>query len=301
MRVIEFSDGIKLNNTIVTVGKFDGIHKGHEKLLDTMADNANGRKKVVLTFADAPDNYLKHESGKTIFTEGEKRMLCDRLGVDVYMSMPLTEEFLGMSPDEFVTKVLKEKVGATEIVCGPDFRFGKEAKGDIWFLKENQVKYNLGVTVIDKEKYHDNDISSTEIREKILEGKIEEVNEMLDHPYTITGKVERGKSLGRRIELPTANITPEENKLLPPNGVYRTVVVSKHMSYPAITNIGVNPTVEDTDEIRVESHILNFKDDLYGEILDVRFYEFIRPEKKFESVDELKEQIMKDMSQLLKQ
>lgn len=93
----------------------------------------------------------------------------------------------------------------------------------------------------------------------------------------------------------------DSNKLLPPNGVYRTVVVSKHMSYPAITNIGVNPTVEDTKEIRVESHILNFKDDLYGEIIEVRFYEFIRPEKKFQSVDELKEQIMKDMSQLLKQ
>ena len=217
------------------------------------------------------------------------------------MSMPLTEEFLSMTPEEFVTKVLKEKIGATEIVCGPDFRFGAGAKGDIWFLKENQVKYNYAVTVIDKEQYHDKDISSTDIREKIVEGKIEEVNEMLDHPYTITGKVEKGKSLGRTIELPTANVIPDSNKLLPPNGVYRTVVVSKHMSYPAITNIGVNPTVEDTKEIRVESHILNFKDDLYGEIIEVRFYEFIRPEKKFQSVDELKEQIMKDMSQLLKQ
>ena len=301
MRVIEFSDGIKLNNTIVTVGKFDGIHKGHEKLLDTMAENANGRKKVVLTFADSPDAFLNDESKNTIFTETEKRLICDSLGVDVYMSMPLTKEFLSLTPEEFVQKVLKEKIGATEIVCGPDFRFGAGAKGDIWFLKENQVKNNLAVTVIEKEQYHDTDISSTEIREKIVEGKIEEVNEMLDHPYTITGKVGKGKSLGRTIELPTANIIPDSNKLLPPNGVYRTVVVSKHMSYPAITNIGVNPTVEDTEEIRVESHILNFKDDLYGEIIEVRFYEFIRPEKKFQSVDELKEQIMKDMSQLLKQ
>ena len=301
MRIIEFSDGIKLNNTIVTIGKFDGIHKGHEKLLNTMIDNANGRRKVILTFEEEPKDVLNHEENKSIVTETEKRLICDAMGVDVYMSMPLTEEFLSMSPEDFVTKVLKEKIGATEIVCGPDFRFGAGAKGDIWFLKENQVKYNYAVTVIEKEQYHDKDISSTDIRAKIAEGKIEEVNEMLDHPYTIMGKVEKGKSLGRTIELPTANIVPDKNKLLPPRGVYKTIVVSKHMSYRAITNIGINPTVEDSDEIRVESHIINFKEDLYGDIIEVRFYEFMRPEKKFQSVDELKEQIKIDITNMLKE
>lgn len=300
MQIIEFSDGIKLNNTIVTIGKFDGIHKGHEKLLQTMAKNANGRKKVVLTFESTPNGLVNEKDSKTIVTETEKQLICAHNGVDVYMKMPLNKDFLSMEPEEFIQRVLKNKVGATTIVCGPDFRFGKNAKGDVWFLKENQVKYGYKVLVIDKEQYHDKDISSTWIREKIAEGSIDEVNEMLDHPYVITGKVEEGEHIGRTIELPTANIIPDKQKLLPPNGVYKTTVATRNMTYNAITNIGINPTVKDDDEIRVESHILGYRGSLYGEIIEVRFYEFIRPEMKFNSVEELKEQIKKDMANLLK-
>ena len=137
MQRISLDDNIKLKNTIVTIGKFDGIHKGHEKLLEVIVNNANGRQKVVLTFETTPSAFLKNNANKTIVTEDEKQILCEQQGVDVYMKMPMKKEFLALSPDEFVSKILKDKIGATTIVCGPDFHFGTKASGNVKFLKDN--------------------------------------------------------------------------------------------------------------------------------------------------------------------
>ncbi|MFQ9515005.1 MAG: bifunctional riboflavin kinase/FAD synthetase [Eubacterium sp.] len=295
MQCISVNDNIQLKNTIVTVGKFDGIHKGHEKLLDVIAKNANGRQKVVLTFATSPGAFLKNNANKTIVTEEEKQILCEQQGIDVYMKMPMEKEFLALTPDAFVSEILKDKIGATTIVCGPDFHFGAGAKGNVEFLKTNQKKYGYKLIVVEKEQYNNKDISSTAIREKISEGKMLEVNEMLDHPYRIIGKVEQGKQLGRTMGLPTANIIPDETKLLPPNGVYRTVVVVNNRSFNAISNVGINPTVETGTRIKVETHIIDYKDYIYNEIVQVQFYDFIRPERTFESVEELKKQINADI------
>lgn len=295
MQCISVNDNIQLKNTIVTVGKFDGIHKGHEKLLDVIAKNANGRQKVVLTFATSPGAFLKNNANKTIVTEEEKQILCEQQGIDVYMKMPMEKEFLALTPDAFVSEILKDKIGATTIVCGPDFHFGAGAKGNVEFLKTNQQKYGYKLIVVEKEQYNNKDISSTAIREKISEGKMLEVNEMLDHPYRIIGKVEQGKQLGRTMGLPTANIIPDETKLLPPNGVYRTVVVVNNRSFNAISNVGINPTVETGTRIKVETHIIDYKDYIYNEIVQVQFYDFIRPERTFESVEELKKQINADI------
>lgn len=295
MQSISIDDNIKLKNTIVTVGKFDGVHKGHEKLFDEIEKNANGRQKVVLTFETSPKAFLDDHANKTIVTELEKQMLCDSRGIDVYMKMPMKKEFLALTPDEFVCRILKEKIGATTIVCGPDFRFGTKASGDVEFLKDNQDKYGYSLVVVEKEQYHNKDISSTAIREKILAGKMLEVNEMLDHPYSIIGKIEQGKKLGRTMELPTANIIPENTKLLPPNGVYKTIVNVAGKRFNAISNIGVNPTVESGTQIKVETHILDYEDYIYNEIVQVEFYDFVRPERTFENVEELKAQIEKDI------
>lgn len=295
MQCILVDDNIKLKNTIVTVGKFDGIHKGHEKLLEVLTKNANGRQKVVLTFETTPKAFLNNKANKTIVTEQEKQILCEQQGIDVYMKMPMTKEFLALSPEEFVEKILKDKMGATTIVCGPDFHFGSMAKGDVDFLSRNQEKYGYKLIVVEKEKYNNKDISSTAIREKIMEGKMLEVNEMLDHPYRIIGKVEPGKQLGRTMGLPTANIIPDETKLLPPNGVYRTVVVVNNQCFNSISNVGVNPTVESGSQIKVETHIIDYKEYIYNEIVQVQFYDFIRPEKTFKSLEELKNQINADI------
>ncbi len=285
----------KLNNTIVTIGKFDGIHKGHEKLLEVLAQHANGRQKVVLTFTSAPSAFLNDKVTKTIVTEQEKRLLLEEQGVDVYIRMPLTKEFLAMDPETFLREVLKEKLGATTIVCGTDFRFGAKASGDVAFLKEQQKNYDYNVLVVEKEKHNRKDISSSEIRERISKGEMRQVNALLDHPYRIIGKVIEGKQLGRTMEIPTANIIPEETKLLPPRGVYRTVVVVGDETYHAITNVGVNPTVESGEQIKVETHIIDFKEYIYHETIEVQFYDFIRPEKQFESLEELQKQIRMDI------
>lgn len=295
MQCISIDDNIKLNNTIVTIGKFDGIHKGHEKLFEQLRENANGRQKVVLTFETSPKAFLDDNANKTIVTESEKQMLCDIQGIDVYMKMPMKKEFLALTPDEFVSKILKEKIGATTIVCGTDFHFGTKASGDVNFLKENQKKYGYSLVVVTKEQYQNKDISSTAIREKITQGKMTEVNEMLDHPYSIIGKVLEGKKLGRTLGLPTANIIPEKTKLLPPNGVYKTVLKVADKRFNAITNIGVNPTVETGTQIKVETHILEYEDYIYNEIVQVEFYDFVRPEKTFANVQELKAQIERDI------
>ena len=295
MQCISIDDNVKLKNTIVTVGKFDGIHKGHEKLFEQLRDSANGRQKVVLTFETSPKAFLDDNANKTIVTESEKQMLCDIQGIDVYMKMPMKKEFLALTPDEFVSKILKEKIGATTIVCGTDFHFGTKASGDVNFLKENQKKYGYSLVVVTKEQYQNKDISSTAIREKITQGKMIEVNDMLDHPYSIIGKVLEGKKLGRTIGLPTANIIPEKTKLLPPNGVYKTVLKVGDKRFNAITNIGINPTVETGTQIKVETHILDYEDYIYNEIVQVEFYDFVRPERTFENVQELKAQIERDI------
>lgn len=295
MQCISVNDNVKLKNTIVTIGKFDGIHKGHEKLFGEIQRNANGRQKVVLTFETSPRNFLADDANKTIVTEMEKQMLCEQQRIDVYMKMPMEKEFLAMTPEVFVSDILKGKIGATTIVCGPDFRFGAKALGDVEFLKANESKYGYNLIVVEKEQYQNKDISSTAIREKILAGEMLTVNEMLDHPYSVIGKVEQGKQLGRTLGLPTANIIPEDTKLLPPKGVYKTVVNVAGKRFNAITNIGVNPTVESGTQIKVETHILDYEEYIYNEIVQVEFYDFVRPERAFENVEELKAQIERDI------
>lgn len=295
MQCISLNDEIKLNNTIVTVGKFDGIHKGHEKLLEVMKEKANGRKTVVLSFEKEPKDFLSDHINKTIVTEQEKQLLLNKQGVDVYFRMPLTKEFLSLSPEQFIKDILIDKMGMEVIVCGPDFRFGNKASGDVEFLRNHQEEFGYRLIVIEKEQYRQKDISSSDIRKKITEGAMIDACEMLDHPYFIIGKVEPGKKLGRTLSLPTANIIPDRAKLLPPNGVYRTIVEINDKKFYAITNIGVNPTVEDGTQIKVESHLIDYEEDIYGEVVEVLFYEFIRPEMKFEGVDELREQIEKDI------
>lgn len=297
MKCIENLKDTKLNNTVVTIGKFDGVHKGHGKLFHILEDNAKGREKVVLTFAAKPIDIINRSKPLTIMTEHEKRLLCEQKGMDYYISLPLSQEFLDLSPEAFIKDVLIDVVDMSLIVCGPDFTFGKFGSGDIELLRKMGKYYGYEVIVVEKEKYLNRDIGSTDIRSKITEGDIIAANEMLGHPFCVIGKVEEGKKLGRKLGFSTANIIPDNSKILPPKGVYRTKVKVGKESYNAISNIGINPTVEQGNITKIETHIIDTKEnmDLYNQIIEVQFYEFIRPEKKFENVEELKTQIQSDI------
>lgn len=298
MKFIENLKDIKLNNTAVTIGKFDGLHKGHDKLFDVLKEQAGERKTAVLTFAAKPIDVINHANSNTIATEEEKRLLCEAKKIDYYFSLPLTREFLDLTPEAFIKDVLIDVLDMTLIVCGPDFTFGRFGAGNTELLNKMSKYYGYEVIVVEKEKYHNRDIGSTEIREKIAQGDIKEANEMLGHPFSVIGRVVEGKKLGRKLGLPTANLIPNQRKLLPPRGVYRTKLKAGENIYNAISNIGVNPTVESNEILKLETHIIDGEVNLYDEIIEVQFFEFVRQEKKFENVTELKEQIEKDIGKV---
>lgn len=298
MKCIETLNDLKLNNTAVTIGKFDGLHKGHAKLIDVLKTEAENRETVVLTFAAKPIDVINHAKSNTIVTEEEKRLLCEKKQIDYYVTLPLSQEFLDLSPEAFIKNILVDMLDMTLIVCGPDFTFGRFGSGNTELLKKMGKYYGYDVIVVEKEQYNNHDIGSTGIREKIREAKIKEANDMLGHPFSVIGKVTQGKQLGRKMNLPTANIIPDKNKILPPNGVYRTKLICRQQTYNAITNIGINPTVEDGHQIKVETHILDGNPDLYNEIIEVQFYDFIREERKFDGIEQLQAQILSDIEKI---
>ncbi|MGN0383971.1 MAG: bifunctional riboflavin kinase/FAD synthetase [Eubacterium sp.] len=277
---------LQLNNSVVTIGKFDGIHKGHDKLLVEMSKKT-GMTKIVITFLEYPE--------RKILTENEKESIFKKYDVDILFCVTTNKEFFSISAGEFVESVLVKMMGMKCIVSGSDFRFGKDRKGDVAMLKKYSSKYNYEVISIEKEKLYESEISSTLIRELIKKGNIEKANEMLGYPYAITGKVIYGKQLGRKLGFPTVNIMPDKTKVVPLAGVYKSEVLIKGKIYPAITNVGDNPTVDGDLKTRVETHIFNFSEDVYGENLEIHFLKFVRGEITFDSVEKLKERVAKDI------
>lgn len=298
MKCIESLEDIKLNNTVVTIGKFDGLHKGHGKLLNVMKEKAEGRPTAILTFAVKPIDIINNSKSGMLVTEQEKRLLCEAKGVDYYLSLPLTREFLDLTPEAFIKDVLIDILDVSLIVCGPDFSFGRFGAGNVELLTKMSKYYGYQVIVVEKEKYQNQDIGSTGIRKKISDGEIELANEMLGHPFSVIGRVEEGKKLGRTLGLPTANLIPDKSKILPPKGVYRTKLLAGGETFDTISNVGINPTVETNDIIKIETHILDGEAELYDEIVEVQFFEYIRPEKKFENVEALKAQVEKDIEKV---
>ena len=297
MKIITDINNIKLNNTCVTIGKFDGFHLGHRKLLSEM-DKKTGCKKVIVTFDKFPGNVLNGTKDKFILSDMEKQIMCERFGVDIYVCISMTKEFLALTAEEFITEILVGRLGAEYVIAGEDFHFGKNRLGDKEMLIKYADDFGYKASIVKKAVYKGEDISSTRIKNALVSGDIKSANDMLGYPYTIMGKIRHGKQLGRKMDLPTANIIPEADKLLPPNGVYKTVVCDENREFNAISNIGVNPTVTNDGKIKVESHILDFAGEIYGEMIEVRCCDFIRPEKKFNSMDELKAQINRDIKSI---
>lgn len=281
--------------TVITFGKFDGIHRGHRLLLDAlMKKKEEDLEGVVFTFDIPPRKKVEGDRGDVLTTNEEKLHIFENLGVDYVIECPFTEEIRNMEAVEFI-RMIVEKLHVKCMVVGTDFHFGYQRAGNYRLLQEYAPKLGYEVLVIDKMKSEGRDISSTDVRDNIKEGNIEKANELLGYPYFVQGIVEHGNEIGRTIGFPTINLIPDEEKLLPPFGVYITKVLIGGEEYCGITNVGCKPTIEGENPVGVETHVLDFSDDVYDMSVEVEFLHRIRAEVKFNSIDELKAQLQQDI------
>ena len=282
--------------TAVTLGKFDGLHRGHELLMKNVLECSKNHQvaSVAFTFDMPPRNRVEEIVANVLTTNDEKQYIFEKQGIDYLIECPFTSEVMSMEPKAFI-EWIANSLNMKFVVVGDDFRFGFKRAGDFHTLQAYEKEYGYKTIVIEKLKDSNRDISSTYVREKISDGNIRKANELLGYNYFIKSEILHGKKLGRRIGMPTINMILPEHKLLPPNGVYVTEVLVDGSSYMGVTNVGCKPTVSDERIVGVETYIDNFCQDLYGEKIVVSFLEFIRPEMKFNSIEELKAQMESDI------
>lgn len=286
-----------LQDTAVAIGKFDGMHRGHRILFNKILEaKEKGLKAVIFTFDPPPEVLFGKREAKEITTKEEKRILFKEMGIDILIEYPLTKETASILPELFVRDVLKEKMRLSYLVAGYDITFGHKGKGDANLLRKMSKEIDFELEIIDKICDKGREISSTFVREEVEAGNMEHVNQLLGVPYQIVGEVIHGAKLGRKIGMPTINLEPPKDKLLPPNGVYFSKTILGKKEYKSITNIGRKPTVNDTEKIGAETYIYEFDQEIYGKCAIVKLLSFHRPEMKFDSVDMLKEQMMKDIN-----
>ncbi|HHT87421.1 MAG TPA: bifunctional riboflavin kinase/FAD synthetase [Clostridiales bacterium] len=296
MKYIAGTTDINIKNSAVTLGKFDGLHLGHRRLIDEVLSlKEKGYTSLMFTFLYHPYNLFSEYEVKLICTEEEKIRRLKDSGLDVLISYPFTHETKNIEPEDFIKDILVGKLDAKVIVVGNDFRFGRNRRGDVDMLKSMEDKYGFKVIAFEKIRWKDTVISSSTIRNELEKGNIEDVNAMLGAPYFIHGKVLHGKKVGRTLGMPTTNLTPPDNKLLPPCGVYISRTVIGGVSHPSITNIGYKPTVGAENKKGVETFIYDFDRDLYGVEIDVELLSYKRPEIRFDNIEDLKLQMKKDL------
>ena len=272
--------------TAVTMGKFDGLHRGHQKLVDKIREYASDDCESVLCAFDMHRDAIMTNRERREHLEGKIDWLIDCL---------FTKDLKNMEAEDFIRDILCGKLGAAHIAVGRDFVFGHDKRGSVKMLEAFAGEYGYTLDVIEKERYHDIVISSTYIRDALAQGDVELAEKLLGYPYELTGIVQHGQQLGRTLGFPTMNIEPEAQKIMPRYGVYACRVKIDGKWYNGVGNAGVKPTVTDERRRLLEVYVYGYEGDAYGKEVTARFCGFERPEVKFGSVDELKEQVMKDM------
>ncbi|MBD5452006.1 MAG: bifunctional riboflavin kinase/FAD synthetase [Lachnospiraceae bacterium] len=312
MKIIENTTKFQIEeSTAVAIGKFDGFHLGHQKLLRQLEiQKSKGQKSVVFTFVPSPAAFFSGAPIQELSTVEEKRRIFAQAGVDYLVEFPFVQSIADMEPEVFVEDVLVGMLHAKCVVAGDDVSYGRHGAGNCKLLEEMAKKYLYDVVIIDKVLYNDNEVSSTFVRKAVKEGDMELVSVLLGTPYHVSGEIIHGKKLGRTLGMPTVNLLPPEEKLLPPKGVYYSYVYLysgkgsqsyESMPYhgvqlPSITNIGTKPTVNDQKRMGVETYIYDFNADVYGKYMDVYLLAYKRPEMRFEGVDNLKTQMQADIA-----
>ncbi len=280
--------------TVLSLGKFDGLHRGHELLMESVFEKAQtGLKAAVFTFDIPP---VRMDSmHQVITTNEEKQKLFLERGVDYLIECPFTEEIMHMEAEQFIEEIVR-RLCVKWIVVGTDFHFGHNRRGDYHMLQEYAPVYGYQLRVVQKMQYQGRDISSTYIREALLKGSIEFANELLGYPYFIRGKIIHGNQIGRTIGFPTININPPPQKLLPPYGVYVSRIRLDGKRYGGITNIGKKPTIRGDYPAGAETYIYDFHGDVYEKTARVELLHFERPEMRFAGIGELRAQLEKDLA-----
>lgn len=298
MQIIEKETAFQFNTpSAVAIGKFDGIHRGHQSLLRHVLEQKNKRlQAVVFTFDPSPAVLFSGTSLPELTTKKEKRRLFEELGIDVLIEFPLDFTTAATEPEDFIEKILVGQMKTAYIAAGEDLSFGKKGRGDAALLEKMSGQLGYRTEIIEKVCLEGVEISSTYVREVIKAGDMERAELLIGEAYSVSGIVAHGKKLGRRLGMPTVNLLPEKEKLLPPYGVYFSEVsVGEHV-YKGITNIGCKPTVNDERQAGVETYLYDFAQDIYGKEITVRLFSFHRPEKKFETVEALKKQMAADIA-----
>lgn len=288
--------------SVVTIGTFDGVHVGHQKILQKLILRAKEHdlKSVVLTLFPHPRMVLNKDSDlQLLLTIEERKNQLKRLGIDEVVIMPFTKTFSNLSPLEYVENILLNELNAKHVIIGYDHKFGKNRSADISDLRTFGVQFGFEVEEISALEVESVAVSSTKIRRALLQGDIKTANTYLGYPYYLTGKVVKGKGIGRTLDFPTANIHVEETyKLIPANGVYVVKTDLKGYEVFGMMNIGTKPTVDGTQQ-SIEVHWFDVDENLYGISFKIELLERLRDERKFESLETLKNQLKKDQQQAL--
>lgn len=282
-------------HTAVAVGKFDGLHEGHQKLLSELKRVSGGCRTLVFTFDSPISDFFTGRKSLLLTTNSEKDEYLREMGIDYEFVLPVNEDTLGLEPELFLQNMIIKKLRASYVVAGPDLSFGKDGTGDFTLLSQMADKLHYRAVMVDKVMLDGEEISSSRVRGCVSEGNMEYSRMLLGHPYSVDGKVRHGRKIGRTLEMPTINIEPEPEKLLPPFGVYYSDILLGTERFHGITNIGIKPTVTDEGRITVETYIYDFDDDVYGENLRVELLHYHRTEQKFEDLSGLKKQMHDDM------
>ncbi len=284
-------------NVVATIGVFDGVHRGHQKILKKLVKEAKKqkRKSLVITFHPHPRKVLNPSSRIPLLISLKHRLrLIEEEGVDLCSVIKFTKSLSRMKGHDFIKNILVQKLNIKTLVVGRNFSFGYKEKGNIRLLKRMGKKYNFRVFSVGPVKAKERFISSTRIRKEIEKGRLKNASSMLGRSVTIFGTVRKGRKVGKKLGFPTANIDPH-HEVIPPSGVYAVDAEIHKKIYKGVLNIGRRPTLTKDREPTIELHVLNFKKDIYGKDIEIIFKKKIRNEKRFPSVDTLRRQIQKDI------
>jgi len=293
-----FSEFKKLNNAVATIGTFDGVHFGHQKIIKRLCELAKstGGESVILTFFPHPRLIIDPENQdlKMINTINEKAKILDSLGVDHLIITPFTRDFSNLTPAEYIQNILVDTIGIKHLIVGYDHRFGKDRKGGLQDLEAFSKNFNYKIEQIPEQDINDVAVSSTKIRTALLDGDVALAANYLGYNFSIYGRVIKGDKIGRTIGFPTANIFVEETyKLIPSDGIYAVTVELNNQVFKGMAYIGQRPTINGMTR-NIEVNIFDFNQEIYGQDIKMTFLEFLRHDVKFTGLEALKVQLQKD-------